>query len=163
MSIEQQIDALIQDAPNDGEMRQLLRRIGPVLQRFAGRLRHLHYYVAQTGDADRGNLAWVRVTLNHRTQSNVEKTVIYGFSDPKDIRSGSLAQNTPHLRAGKVPVIDLLFQVWALNLCDSIIFLETPGNCQNGTEISRSSIDAAIQQQLRQDLRQDLRPPIDYA
>ncbi|MGI0492803.1 hypothetical protein ACN4EG_13550 [Alkalinema pantanalense CENA528] len=155
MSIEQQIDALIQDAPNDGEMRQLLKTVGPVLQRFAGQLRHLSYYIAQTSDADRDNLAWVKVTLTHRTQSNVEKTVIYGFSDPKDVTARVLGHDIPHLGSVEIPVIDLLFQVWALNLCDSMIFFEMPGNCQNGTEISRSAIDAAIQRQLH--------PPTGYA
>lgn len=144
MSLEQQLDqqiaALIQDAPDDGEVRQLIATIAPALLKIAGRLRHLQYYVAETQDQ-----AWVRVTLSHRTQPTVEKTVIYGFSAPEDVFSGSVHQE-PDLTPVAIPVIDLLFRVWALNLSDSLICFETPGDTTHATEITRSEFERSLRE-----------------
>jgi hypothetical protein len=139
MDLDQQIQVLLQDAPNDPEMRQITEMFAPILKQFASKLGHLHYYVAQTLDQN-----WVSVTLSHRTQPNVEKNVLYAFSTLQDVSLDLYPQDTENLVAVPIRVIDLLFQFFALNLADSIIFFDIPGNIINGVEVSRMEMEQAL-------------------
>lgn len=91
--IDQQLQALVDNAPKDGSTPQLVESIAPVLKLVAQRLRHLQYYVVQTLD---GN--WVMLTLSHRAQEE-EKHVIYAFPSLKDVASSSYDLSDPNLIA----------------------------------------------------------------
>jgi len=61
------------------------------------------------------------------------------------------AQNTPDspLSTRLIPVTHLLFQLFALEKVDSIIFLENAHTAQTGKEISRTQLKANIEKQLQ--------------
>ena len=139
MDLDQQIQVLLQDAPDDPEMRQITEMFAPVLKQFASKLGHLHYYIVQTLDQ-----SWVSVTLSHRTQPGVEKNVLYAFSTLQDVSVELYSQHTENLVAILIPVIDLLFQVFALNLADSIIFFDVAGDTSSGVEVSRMEIEQVL-------------------
>jgi hypothetical protein len=141
--LDQQIQVLLQDAPNDPEMRQITEKFAPVLKQFASKLGHLHYYVVQTLDQ-----SWVSVTLSHRTQPSVEKNVLYAFSTLQDVSVDLYSQDTENLVAVPMPVIALLFQFFALNLADSIIFFDVSGDISSGVEVSRMEIEQALRDAL---------------
>ncbi len=149
MNLDRQVQALIQDAPDDPEMRQITRVFIPILKRLASRRGHLQYHVVQTEAGE-----WLRLSLINRTQSGQEKTAIYAFSTAEDAeRSIEPGQNPPCITA-PIAVIDLLFKFFALNLGDSLIFFETPGNRTKGVTVSRSDFEAALY---------DAGPPSDLA
>lgn len=141
MDLDQQIQALIEGAPQDGETPQLIESIAPILKTLAQRLRHSHYYVMQTLDND-----WMMFTLNHRTQSEIEKNVIYAFPTLKDISIGPFSRSDPSLIALPVPVTHILFQMLAMSNIYSTIFFETPGNVTVGTEVQRAELEQLIHQ-----------------
>lgn len=141
MDLDQQLQALIAGAPQDGSTPQMVESIAPVLKAIAQRLRHLQYYVVQTLDQ-----SWVMLTLNHRTQSEAEKNVIYAFPTLKDVSLSPFDLTDPNLIALPIPVTHILFQMLAMHQADSTIFFETPGNATIGTEVQRSELEAQLQQ-----------------
>jgi hypothetical protein len=131
-----QVTTLIEDAPDDPRTIQEVSRVAPLLGQIAlAKLHHAHYYVIQ--DPEGGLL---RTTLAHRTQTNVEKTVVAVFSTQEDavleIRNNS---DSPCL-AVRIPVLEILFRFWALKWCDSLIFYPTAGNRTQGPEITHHSL-----------------------
>jgi hypothetical protein len=139
MNLDQQIQALLQDAPNDPEMRQITRIFIPVLKSLAAKRRHLQYYVLQTESGE-----WLRLSLINRTQSNREKTVVYAFSTVEDAKMSVETGQDPRCSPVPVAVIDLLFKFFAFNLGDSLVFFEKPGDRIKGVELSRSEFEAAL-------------------
>lgn len=160
MTLDQQLQSLIEDAPQDGSTPQLVESIAPVLKAMAQRLRHLEYYVVQTLDQ-----SWVMLTLQNPTQSEVTKTVIYAFSSLKDVSSGLIDLSDPNLITLPVPVTHILFQMLAMHNTDSTIFFETPGNVSIGTEIMRSDLEKMVQEffQNQVDARSQNNIPSDIA
>lgn len=139
MNLDQQVQALLQDAPDDPEMRQITRIFIPVLKSLAAKRRHLQYYVLQTESGE-----WVRLSLINRTQSNREKTVIYAFSTIEDAKmSIEPGQDIP-CNPVPVAVIDLLFKFFAFNLGESLVFFEKPGDRLKGVEVPRSEFEDAL-------------------
>ncbi|MBD1825511.1 hypothetical protein H6F51_23875 [Cyanobacteria bacterium FACHB-DQ100] len=139
MNLDQQLQRLVNEAPQDGSTPQLIESIAPVLRAIAQRLRHLQYYVVQTLDQN-----WVMLTLNHRAQDEPEKNVIYAFPSLKDVSSSPYDLTDPNLIALPVPVIHILFQMLAMDKDYSTIFFETPGDATIGTEVQRSELEALI-------------------
>ncbi|MBD2079518.1 hypothetical protein [Leptolyngbya sp. FACHB-17] len=139
MNLDQQLQMLVNEAPQDGSTPQLIESIAPVLRAIAQRLRHLQYYVVQTLDQN-----WVMLTLNHRAQDEPEKNVIYAFPSLKDVSSSPYDLTDPNLIALPVPVIHILFQMLAMDKDYSTIFFETPGDATIGTEVQRSELEALI-------------------
>lgn len=144
-NLDQQLQALVDNAPKDGSTPQLVESIAPVLKLVAQRLRHLQYYVVQTLDEN-----WVMLTLSHRTQDEEEKSVIYAFPSLKDVASSSYDLSDPNLIAMPVPVTHILFQMLAIEKDYSTIFFETPGNATIGTEVQRSELEALIHEYWQQ-------------
>ncbi|KGF73720.1 hypothetical protein DO97_12970 [Neosynechococcus sphagnicola sy1] len=145
MDLDQQIQTLIQEAPSDGITLPLVAAIAPVLKAFAQQLQHSQYYILQTLEQD-----WVLTTLQNQTQPNLEKTVLYAFSTLKDVTAGpGFVRDDPQLMALPVPIIDILFQMTALNGVDSAVFFENPGDLINGAEIQRAELQGAIQYHLQ--------------
>jgi hypothetical protein len=173
MNLDRQLQALIQNAPDDGEMRHLVETIAPALRDLAQNRQRVAYFVIQSEEqtdpqteAQAGNptdtQSWVTVTLSHRTQSNVEKTVLYAFSTESDADRVGITLESQDLTLVNVPIIGLLFQFWAFNLGDELVFFEQPGDVERGTTVSRQQIDRALQAAIQTGLRPP-DPPVDIA
>jgi hypothetical protein len=145
MNLDQQIQALIDNAPQDGTTPNLVATIAPALKLLAGQLRHSQYYVLQTLDQQ-----WVLTTLSNRAQPGMEKNVIYAFPTLKDVATGPNSVQDPQLIAMPVPVTHILFQMMAMEAVDSTIFFETPGNVNAGTEVRREDLQTLVRAQLLQ-------------
>ncbi len=143
MDLEQQIQVLIDSAPQDGTTPNLVEAIAPVLKLLASQLRHLEYYILQTLDE-----GWVVTTLSNRTQPEVEKNVIYAFSTLKDAADFQSASD-PQILAVPIPVTHILFQMLALETVTSTVFFDTPGNLTTGTEVRRDDLQNLISTQLQ--------------
>ncbi len=143
MNLAQQIQVLINNAPQDGNTPQVVEAIAPVLKQLASGLQHYEYYILQS--IERG---WVMTTLSNRTQPETEKKVIYAFPTLKDAAAFQVMPS-PELSALPVPVTHILFQLLAIEVVDSIVFFETPGNLDFGTEVRREDVKSVIQTQLQ--------------
>ncbi len=145
MELEQQITLLIENAPADGVTSKVMEvAIAPILKAFASQLKHLEYYVLQTIDG-----GWVLTTLSNRAQQLLEKNVIYAFPTLKDAGSFQ-GTSDPQVIASPVPVTHILFQMFALEKVDSIVFVETPNKLSAGVEVRRADLQKLIQAQLEQ-------------
>lgn len=148
MDIDQQIQALIQDAPQDGATPAAVEAIAPILKLVAAQLKHLQYYVLQNLDQQ-----WVVNTLTNRNQPDVSKHVVYAFPTLKDANLGPVSLKDPQLMAIPLPVTHILFQMLAMRSVDSIVFYEVPGNARSATEITRQTFQELIQFQLNQSVQ----------
>lgn len=151
MTLDQQLQDLIQNAPQDGTTPAAVAAIAPALKEIAQHLRHLQYYILQTLEQQ-----WVMTTLNHRSQTNAQKSqtnaqknVVYAFASLKDATANPLAKD-PQIMAFPMPVTHILFQMVAMTSVDSIIFFEVAGNLNTGTEVTRANLQALIQAFLQQ-------------
>ncbi len=153
MKINEQLQNLIDEAPQHGVPAAVMEAsVTPALKRFAQKLQHSHYYVLHSSDPFGDGFAaraWVITTLSHREQPQRQKRVIYAFATRKDATSWQgIASFQGDILS--VPVTHMLFDLFACDRVDSIIFLETPGNIEQGKEIARSSLQNIIQKQLKQ-------------
>ncbi|WP_432812785.1 hypothetical protein [Pantanalinema sp. GBBB05] len=145
MDLDQQLQVLIDEAPQDGTTPAVVAAIAPVLKQLATRLRHREYYVVQTLD---GN--WAVTTISHQTQADLLKQVIYAYPTLKDVAAGPYLLKDPQMIALPIPVTHILFQLVAVDVIDSVIFFETPGNTTIGTEIQREEAQVLVQTYLQQ-------------
>lgn len=146
--LDQQLQVLIHDAPQDGQTPQIVRAIAPALKILASQLQHREYYILQTADG-----RWLVTTLSHRTQPNTQKQVIYAFADPDDANSGSWTNPGTQAIARGIPVTHILFQTIAIDTLDSLVFFEHSGDLSNGIEVSREKIQSCIQAELTNNLK----------
>jgi hypothetical protein len=144
MDLDQQIQTLVDQAPQDGQTPAVVRAIAPALKQLAQRLKQSEYYVLQTLDQN-----WVVTTLSNRNQPGVEKKVIYAFPTLNDAANAPFASKDPQLMAFPTPVIHILFQVASMKTVDSTVFFDEPGNLSTGTEIRQSDLQLLLQTQLR--------------
>lgn len=142
MNLDQQVQLLINDAPQDGITPKVVAAIAPGLKLLAERLRHLQYYIVQSLEQE-----WVVTTLRSRDEVHDEKRVVYAFPILEDVVASEI---DPQLVAIPIPVTLILFQLIALETVDSIIFFETPGDTTNGIEIRREDMQRLVQLQLQQ-------------
>jgi hypothetical protein len=154
MDLNQQIQVLIDNAPQDGTTPRVIQAIAPALKSLAGQLQHSQYYILQSA-----NQSWVITTLSHRTQPALEKTVIYAYPTPKDAAAGPFATKDPQVVAEAVPVTHILFQMVAMQPIDSVVFFETAGDLTNGREISRASLNDLIEEYLKRYQAESQLPP----
>ncbi len=132
-----QVQVLIQDAPSDDQTKQLVKTVASTLALFArNHLNASQYYLIQDASG-----AWLKNVLIHRTQSNVEKTAIFIFSTLEDASKEVVRLQNVQLSPLKIPVTDLLFRFWTLNLSDSLIFHDSSDAQQ---EVSRSQLSKAL-------------------
>lgn len=143
MDLEQQIQALINNAPQDGTTPKAVEAIAPVLTLLANQLRHLEYHILQTLDQ-----GWVLTTLSNRAQPEIEKNVIYAFPTLKDAADFQSVSD-PQIITTTVPVTHILFQMLAIDTVNSTVFFDTPGNLTAGTEVRRDDLQHLIQAQLQ--------------
>jgi hypothetical protein len=152
MDINQQFQILIDEAINYGLSPEIMEKgVNPVLKAFASKLKHLEYYILQNKKGE-----WLYTTLTHRYQPEREKTVIYAFASYQDAMNSD--QQNVDLKVIPLGISNILLQFIALKPVDSIIFLETPGDLNTGSEVSRNKLEESLQIQLQQ-----LRPSSDFA
>ncbi|MEG4588694.1 hypothetical protein QUA54_26255 [Microcoleus sp. MOSTC5] len=144
MDLDQQIQALIEKAPPDGATPQILQAIAPALVLIAQQLQHLEYSILQAVDQ-----SWAIVVLSNLKQPGREKRVIYAWTSLKDASQAAAAAGD-RLRPVLLPVTHILFQMIALEGLDSIVFFESPGNQEVGTEIPREQVQNLINVYLQQ-------------
>ncbi len=142
--LEAQIQLLIDNAPHDGKTPELVATIAPALRVIAQKLRHSQYYILQ-------NLQerWILTTLSNKENPKLEKHVVYAFPRLQDISLSSSAGLNPQVAGKAIPVINILFQLVALEPVDSIVFFETPGRTSNPIEVQRTELKNLIQQCLQ--------------
>lgn len=146
MDLDAQLQVLIDDAPQDGVTPQLVAAIAPLLKTIATQLRHSQYYILQNLEQE-----WMLTTINNRTNSGLQKNVIYAFPRLQDVSSIATTELDPQLIAIPLPVTNILFQLAAIEQVDSIVFFETPGDTTQGVEVQREDLQHLIQLQLKQD------------
>lgn len=151
MNIDQQIQQLIDQAPNYGAKAAELQILAPVFKSVANRLRHSQYYILQNLEQN-----WVMTTLKHRTQA-VSKNVVYAYCSLEAVKA-NVATLDPQVMSIPVPTVQILFQLLAMEPVDSVIFLESATNLQAGTEISRRGLRQSIEEYV-QSLRTANLPP----
>ncbi|OCR02160.1 hypothetical protein BCD67_13560 [Oscillatoriales cyanobacterium USR001] len=138
MNLDRQIQTLIDEATPDGTTPEIVAAIAPALKLLAQQLQHLEYYILQSLDG-----SWAVTTLSNRSQPNLEKRVIYAFSAAKDAKNASTSLNA-RIVTVSMPVTYVLFQMLALETIDSIIFFESSGRLDAGTEVMRSQVQNLI-------------------
>jgi hypothetical protein len=139
MSIEQQIQALIDQAPDDGQTPQLMRVLAPVFLQVATQLRYAIYYILQSPEGD-----WLITTLSNRNQPELEKQVVYCYGSEADaqmIQPGAIAIG--------MPIVQLLFQLAAIPEIDALVCFEETNRAESGIEIRRSDLQALMELQIR--------------
>ena len=144
MDLDQQIQALIEKAPRDGSTPQILQAIAPALVLIAQQLQHLEYSILQAVDQ-----SWAIVVLSNLKEPGREKRVIYAWTSLKDASQAAAAAGD-RLRPVLLPVTHILFQMIALEGLDGIVFFESPGNQEVGTEIPREQVQNLISVYLQQ-------------
>ncbi len=141
MDLQAQIQLLKENAPQDGITPQLITAIAPALQTLAQRLTHKQYYILQGMDEQ-----WVLTTLSNRTNSKLEKRVVYAYPTLQDAIKSKDFRHHSQLTAKPIGVIHVLFQLTAMEPVDSIVFFETSGVSGDTIEILRSELQSEIQQ-----------------
>lgn len=144
MDLDRQIKVLIDEAPQDGVTPQVVAAVAPVLVLLANRLHHLQYYILQNLTQE-----WVVTTLSDRANPKITKRVIYAFPTLKDVSAVAVSEQDPQIVAAPLPVTHILFQLFALETVDSIIFFDTPGDLNKGTEIQRGELQKLIKSQMQ--------------
>lgn len=154
MDLDAQIQLLIDNAPHDGITPQLVAAIAPVLKAIARQLGHPQYYILQSLESE-----WVVTTLSNRANPKLEKRVVYAFPTLKDATLTSSGGLDSQVIATAIPVIQILFQLMALEPVDSIVFFETSGTTTNTVEVRRTDLQDRIQQKLQKNRTSKQVPP----
>jgi hypothetical protein len=154
IDLETQIQSLINNAPRDGMTPQLITVIVPALRAIAQKLSHLQYYILQNLHED-----WVLTTVSKRADPKQQKRVIFAYPTLQDVSLSSPGGLDPQMVAKPIPVIQILFQLVALEPVDSIVFLENPGTNSHTVEVPRQQLESLIQQELKQHQSNQQLPP----
>jgi hypothetical protein len=154
MDLDKQVEMLIDNAPQDGVTPKMVRTIAPVLIAIAKKLRHLRYYILQDLQE-----SWVLTTLSNRANPAQQKRVIYAYPTLQDILATVKDGPDSKLTGIPLPVINILFQLIALEPVDSIVFFETNSITSNGIEVKRTDLQQLIQQKILEESRVSKLPP----
>lgn len=136
MTLTQQIQNLVEAAPAD--LQTSIAALSPALEQAAIDLKHLQYCigVSTTGQ-------WIATTLQNR-QSQQEITVVYGFANASDLQAFYQKSSESVV----LPVIDLLFQLTALDDIDRLIFFDS-ADFSRGKHVGKLDLQRSIEQQLK--------------
>ena len=158
MNLDQQIDILQDNAPNHGISPVVIEKaIAPALKMFAKQLKHENYYLLQNLQQ-----SWILTTLSNRSQPQQQKKVIYAFATSKDAMNFANSSD-PKIVADSVPLMQILFQMLAIQPLDSMIFMDLPGNLSSGTEVRRVDVQNLVQTNLKKLQSQTSNLPTDIA
>ena len=153
ISLDEQIQALLEGAPQDGKTPILIQVIAPILIEIAQQLQCQEYYILQNPEG-----RWMMTTLSHREDLQPDKTVIYAYGTLEDAKHNPQARSQADVMAVPTPVINVLFQLLALQPVSSILFFDVPGNPKQAMEIRRGELQALVRAQLKayQEQRENL-------
>ena len=154
MDIDQQIQALIDGAPPEADLKSAIKTVAPIIKTVAKQLKHSDYYILQSISKQ-----WLQATIAHKDNPTQPKRVIYAYPSLAAAAGDKLAKSNPGLMALPVPVAQLLFQLPSIDPVDSLIFLETESRDQ-AIEVRRSDIKTLFQSQLTQNMRSQVPPDI---
>lgn len=154
MDIEQQLNALIDGAPSEANLKAAIKTVSPVIRTVAKQLKHSEYYILQSVQRQ-----WLQATIAHKNSPNQPKRVIYAYPSLAAAASDKLAKSNPGLMALPVPVAQLLFQLPSIDPVDSLIFLETD-NRDQAIEVRRTDLKILFQSQLTQSAQPQVPPDI---
>jgi hypothetical protein len=136
MTLTQQIHNLVADAPAD--LQTSIAALAPALKQAAIELKHLQYCV---GVSTTGQ--WLATTLQNR-QSQQEIKVIYCFATVADLQ----VFYEEAITSAELPVIDLLFQLTALDDIDRLVFFDS-ADVNRGKLVNKLDLQRSIEQQLK--------------
>ncbi len=136
MTLTQQIQSLVEAAPAD--LQVSIAALAPALEQAAIKLKHLQYCfgVSATGE-------WLATTLQNR-QSQQEITVVYCFAKATDLQ----VFYQEAVVSAELPVIDLLFQLTALDDIDRLVFFDS-ADTSRGKPVSKLDLQRSIEKQLK--------------
>ena len=154
MTIDQQLQSLIEEAPSSANLKEAIQVVSPVIFEVARQLQHLEYYILQTGGRQ-----WLQATIAHKDNPTQPRRVIYAYSSLSSAAGDKLAASNPNLMAVPVPVAQLLFQLPAISPVDSLIFLETEARDQ-AVEVRRRDLKAMFHSRLSQRAKSHVPPDI---
>ncbi|MEM1367120.1 MAG: hypothetical protein AAGG02_03720 [Cyanobacteria bacterium P01_H01_bin.15] len=153
-SIDQQLQQLSEEAPQHGLSSAVVAvGVAPVLRRIAASLQQPAYFLSTNPNGD-----WLVTEIAHRQNPQQQRRVIYGFATLED--AAQFTQNQPDQMdaiAKSIPIIELLFSVFAQKDIDALILFQQPGDLIYGTEIKQAHLQAQIMEQLK--LLQTKTPP----
>ncbi|HEY9824654.1 MAG TPA: hypothetical protein V6D19_04340 [Stenomitos sp.] len=142
MDVAAQVQALVDEAPEDPSVREGVQVVASVLSEVAQGLGHAQYYVLQNFQQQ-----WQVTTLQHRSQTDLQKTVIYAYGSLADAtRMGQSAE----LMAAPINVVPLLFQFFSIAEVDSLIFIDAPNNPNQVRELEREDLQVLVESRLSQ-------------
>ncbi|MGA1624277.1 MAG: hypothetical protein ACO4AJ_01360 [Prochlorothrix sp.] len=144
MNLEAQLQALVDQAPQDGQTPDLIEAIGPGLLELAQQLRHPQYFVLQ----DRSE-QWVTTILSNRNQPDQEKTVVYAYSTLEDAQRSIPESQRREMQGVGLPVLYLLFQLIALASVESLLIFEAAGDRSQALEITRAELQTLVKTHLQ--------------
>ena len=154
LEINQQIQALIEDAPLGGNLKQAIEVVAPVIRTVAQQLQHSEYYILQSVSNQ-----WLQATVAHKDNPAKAKRVVYAYPSLAAAAGDRLAKSNPGLMALPIPLARLLFQLPSIEPVDSMIFLETESRNQ-AIEVRRSDLKQMFQAHLQQNMRPSIPPNI---
>ncbi len=154
MTIDQQLQRLIDAAPPEANLGAAIRVVSPIIRGVAQQLQHLEYYILQSGGRQ-----WLQATIARKDSPDQPKRVIYAYSSLSSAASDRLAASTPDLMALPVPVAQLLFQLPSISPVDSLIFLEDEARKQ-AVEVRRDDLKSMFQGQLARSMKPQVPPDI---
>lgn len=153
-TIDQQIQTLIQEAPQEANLKAAIQVVAPIIKNYAQQLQHAEYYILQSI-----NRQWLQATVAHKSAPAQPKRVIYAYPSLKAAASDKLAKSNPGLMALPISVAQLLFQLPSIEPVDSLIFLETDSRDQ-AVEIRRMDLKILFQSQLTRGMKPHAPPDI---
>jgi hypothetical protein len=142
--LDQQVDLLIQNAPQDGATPGAVNLVASVLKAIAVKLKHLKYFVIQ--DQYGG---WLLTTLSHRESPDIEKTVVYAYCSRTVANLECLKLASSEIECVEYGIIDILFRLIGLKQIHSLIVFDHPTNAQQGTEIVRQDVEKLCEKQIK--------------
>ncbi|MEL6556177.1 MAG: hypothetical protein AAFQ63_22380 [Cyanobacteria bacterium J06621_11] len=154
MTIDQQIQTLIEGAPQEANLKAAIQVVSPILKNYAQQLQHSEYYILQSV-----NRQWLQATVTHKDMPTQPKRVIYAYPSLAAAAGDKLAKSNPGLMALPVPVAQLLFQLPSIEPVDSLIFLENDSRDQ-AIEIRRMDLKILFQSQLTRSMKPQVPPDI---
>ncbi|MDJ0899284.1 MAG: hypothetical protein QNJ55_10770 [Xenococcus sp. MO_188.B8] len=144
MDLDQQLQILIDDAPNYGVPALVIEKaIAPVLKTFAEQLKFLEYYILQNETED-----WIMFSVKKDPQQDLAKTVIYAFTSYQDAIKFNQKQDEKIL-VKPLPTTHILFRLFSVKKIDSIVFFNEVENLSQGIELRREDLQSLIQKQLQ--------------
>jgi endo-1,4-beta-mannosidase len=136
MTLTQQIHNLVETAPADLQIS--IAALAPALEQAAIELKYLQYFVGVSATGQ-----WIATTLQNR-QSQQEIKVIYCFAQVADLQ----VFYEEAVSSAELPVIDLLFQLTALDDIDRLVFFDS-ADASRGRNVSKLDLQRSIEQQLK--------------